>query len=60
MPFNQLVIQLEQGELARVEDACRRLGAIAISLADAGDEPLLERAPGETPLWQSGRLRALC
>ncbi|HEU5468520.1 MAG TPA: 50S ribosomal protein L11 methyltransferase [Steroidobacteraceae bacterium] len=59
MPFHQLVIQLEQGELARVEDACRRLGAIAISLADAGDEPLLEPAPGETPLWQSVRLRAL-
>ena len=27
-----------------------RLGAIAVSLADAGDEPLLEPAPGETPL----------
>ena len=26
-----------------------RLGAIAVSLADAGDEPLLEPAPGETP-----------
>ncbi len=36
-----------------------RLGAIAVSLADAGDEPLLEPAPGETPLWQAVRLRAL-
>jgi len=35
------------------------LGAIAVSLADAGDEPLLEPAPGETPLWKAVRLRAL-
>jgi ribosomal protein L11 methyltransferase len=59
MPFHQLVIDLEQSELPRAEDACRRLGAIAVSLTDAGDEPLLEPAPGEVPLWQSLRLRAL-
>ena len=46
-------------ELARAEDACRRLGAMALSLADAADEPLLEPAPGETPVWQSVLLRAL-
>ena len=59
MPFHQLVIELGRDELARAEDACTRLGAIALSLADAGDEPLLEPAPGVTPLWHEIRLRAL-
>ena len=59
MPFHQLVIELPGAELERIEDACVRLGAIAVSLFDAGDEPLLEPGPGETPLWQSVRLRAL-
>ncbi|HEX9706853.1 MAG TPA: 50S ribosomal protein L11 methyltransferase [Steroidobacteraceae bacterium] len=59
MPFHQLVIELGRDGLARAEDACTRLGAIALSLADAGDEPLLEPAPGATPLWHEIRLRAL-
>ena len=59
MPFHQLVLDLPGRELARAEDACHRLGAMSVSLADAADEPLLEPAPGETPLWQSVRLRAL-
>ena len=59
MPYHQLVLELPGRELARAEEACTRLGAIAVSLADAGDEPLLEPAPGETPLWQAVRLRAL-
>jgi ribosomal protein L11 methyltransferase len=59
MPFHQLVIELPGRELARAEEACRRLGATALMLADAGDEPLLEPAPGKTPLWQDVRLRAL-
>ena len=59
MPYHQLVLELPGRELARAEEACARLGAIAVSLADAGDEPLLEPAPGETPVWQAVRLRAL-
>jgi ribosomal protein L11 methyltransferase len=59
MPFHQLVFELPGRELARAEEACRQLGAMAVSLADAGDEPLLEPAPGATPLWRAVRLRAL-
>ena len=59
MPFHQLVIELPGAEIERAEDACNRLGALALSLADAGDEPLLEPRPGETPLWRSLELRAL-
>ena len=59
MPHHQLVFELAGDQLEHAEEACRRLGAIALSLADAGDEPLLEPAPGETPLWQAIRLRAI-
>ena len=59
MSWHQLVIELGRDDLARAEEACTRLGAIALLLADAGDEPLLEPAPGTTPLWHSVRLRAL-
>jgi ribosomal protein L11 methyltransferase len=59
MPYHQLVFEIPGRDLARAEDACTRLGALAVSLADAGDEPLLEPAPGETPIWTAVRLRAL-
>jgi ribosomal protein L11 methyltransferase len=36
---------------ARVEALLETLGAVAVSLEDARDQPLLEPAPGETPLW---------
>ena len=59
MPQHQLVLELAGDQLERAEEACTRLGAIALSLADAGDEPLLEPAPGEMPVWKAVRLRAL-
>ena len=59
MPHHQLVFELEGEQLERAEEVCNRLRAIALSLADAGDEPLLEPAPGETPVWKAIRLRAL-
>lgn len=59
MPFHQVVVDLAGTDLGRAEDACARLGAIAVSLGDAGDEPVLEPGPGETPLWPSVRLKAL-
>ena len=59
MPFHQLVIELGPVDPGQAERACNALGAIALSLADAGDQPLLEPAPGATPLWREIRLRAL-
>ena len=59
MPFLQLVVDLAGADLDRAEEACGRLGAIAVTLGDAGDAPVLEPAPGETPLWPAVRLRAL-
>ncbi len=34
------------------------LGALSISLSDAGDEPLYEPLPGEQPLWQQSIVTA--
>jgi len=59
MTFHQLVIELGRADPGRAEDACTALGAMALALFDAGDEPLLEPGPGETPLWREIRLRAL-
>lgn len=59
MPFHQLVIELGQVDPGLAERACNALGAIALALSDAGDQPLLEPAPGATPLWRELRLRAL-
>jgi ribosomal protein L11 methyltransferase len=38
--------------VGRMEALLEALGAVSVSLEDAGDQPLLEPAPGEAPLWQ--------
>ena len=42
-----------------VEDIFARHGACSITLTDAGDKPVLEPAPGETPLWPEVRITGL-
>ena len=42
-----------------VEDVLVRHGAQAITLSDAGDTPVLEPGPGETPLWGEARITGL-
>jgi len=59
MPFHQLVIHLGPADPGPAETACLALGALSLSLADAADHPVLEPAPGETPLWPEIELRAL-
>ncbi|MGB1557991.1 MAG: 50S ribosomal protein L11 methyltransferase, partial [Oceanococcaceae bacterium] len=47
--WQELVLRTSQPEaLAEVLEACE---ALAVTLKDAGDEPVLEPAPGATPLW---------
>ena len=36
-----------------VGDALSERGALAVTLADAADQPIFEPAPGDTPLWQA-------
>jgi len=57
--YRQLTLELAGGELEAVEAVLGELGAAAITLLDAADQPLLEPAPGEAPLWDRLRLQAL-
>ncbi len=51
MRWHQLRITAASAAADAIEDTCLELGAVAITLTDAGDEPVLEPRPGETPLW---------
>ncbi|MBM5811623.1 MAG: 50S ribosomal protein L11 methyltransferase [Gammaproteobacteria bacterium] len=59
MPFHELLLEITTAQVEAAEAACFAAGALSVTLADAGDEPLLEPAPGATPLWQRLHLAAL-
>ena len=59
MEWRQFVMNLESIEPDRVEEILQRHGALSVTLTDAGDNPVLEPAPGETPLWTDTRVTAL-
>jgi ribosomal protein L11 methyltransferase len=59
MPFLELHLRLEAQQHASVESALEAAGALAQTLSDAEDHPVLEPAPGETPLWPQLQLQAL-
>ncbi len=53
--FTQITVEVARASAESAEGALERLGALSVSLCDAGDDPLLEPLPGEQPLW--GRVR---
>lgn len=53
----ELTVPAEQAEA--IEQALEELGVLAISLSDPGGEPVLEPAPGATPLWKDVIISAL-
>ncbi len=57
--WQQFVMDIGSLEPQLLEDIFNRHGAHAVTLTDAGDEPLLEPGPGETPLWTSTRISGL-
>jgi len=59
MPWQQLVMDIGPEDSERLEDCLLGAGAVAVSLEDAGDQPLFEPPPGATPLWDRLRLTAL-
>lgn len=59
MPFLELSIDIGREDSGAFEEACFASGALSVTLADAADDPVLEPAPGATPLWPSVRLSAL-
>jgi ribosomal protein L11 methyltransferase len=59
MNWRQFVMDLETLNPNTVEDIFARHGACSITLTDAGDKPVLEPAPGETPYWPDMRITGL-
>ncbi len=59
MDWQQFVMNLESLDSAAVEDVFTRHGALTVTFSDAADDPVLEPAPGETPLWASTRITGL-
>ena len=57
--WRQFVMNLESIEPDRVEAVLLRNGAHSVTLTDAGDNPVLEPAPGETPLWTETKVTGL-
>jgi ribosomal protein L11 methyltransferase len=47
----QATLAVTAGQAQQVETALTLAGALAVTLGDAGDRPVLEPVRGETPLW---------
>jgi ribosomal protein L11 methyltransferase len=51
MPWLQLRFQTMSDQTKLISELLESFGAIAISLEDAGDEPIYEPVPGTQPIW---------
>ena len=52
MPWIQLTLQIDHSLNDEAEQVLLDAGALSVTLKDAEDNPVLEPAPGETPLWE--------
>lgn len=52
MPWLQLKIDSDRNQAEAIEDLMLATGAVSVTLQDNADQPILEPALGETPLWQ--------
>lgn len=59
MPWLQIGFTVAREQALLLEAALENAGALAVTLEDAGDDPLLEPLPGRMPLWDGVRLTAL-
>jgi ribosomal protein L11 methyltransferase len=59
MVWLQFSVEVPANQVDAVSEAFTAINALSITVLDAGDEPLLEPAPGETPLWSMTRIVAL-
>ncbi len=58
-PWLQLTLEAIDHAPEQLEDALLQAGALAVTLEDAGNQPVLEPAPGATPLWAHTRVTGL-
>jgi ribosomal protein L11 methyltransferase len=59
MSWIQTHLTVDKSQAPLIELLLENLGALSTTLGDAGDEPMLEPAPGETPLWSATRVTGL-
>ncbi|BAZ93204.1 ribosomal protein L11 methyltransferase [Thiohalobacter sp. COW1] len=59
MPWIQLSLEAGDLDLEQLSDLLLEAGAVSVTFQDAADEPVLEPAPGATPLWSRTRVVAL-
>lgn len=59
MAWQQLIARVRREQVPEIEKLLELAGAEAIALEDAGEAPLFEPSPGETPLWPIVELKAL-
>jgi ribosomal protein L11 methyltransferase len=57
--YLELSFELGSLDAEAAEQVCFERGALAVTLTDARDDPVLEPRPGEFPLWPATRLIAL-
>ena len=53
MPWLQIHVRTQRQHAGHAEAALEALGALSVTLEDGSDQPILEPAPGEAPLWNS-------
>ncbi len=59
MSWLQLRLDTRPDRVPALEEQMLATGAVAVTLEDNADQPVLEPAVGETPLWQQTRLAGL-
>lgn len=59
MRWLEVAIQVDAATAPEAEAALEQLGALAVTLEDAADDPVLEPPPGSTPLWPMIRVSGL-
>ena len=59
MGWLRIRVDVDAGMLPLAEAVLESIGALSITSSDAGDSPILEPAPGTTPVWPTCRLEAL-
>ena len=59
MQWIQLLVHTPRQHSQELENLAIELGAVSVTLQDAADQPILEPAVGETPLWDNCVVTAL-
>lgn len=59
MAWIEISISVSRDEAVMAENALEHLGALAVTLQDDEDHPVLEPEPGTTPLWPTVHVRGL-